>query len=78
MRLDGSWQRNVYRRWHQKVSDAFQLLAAVRSRAIVRFGQRTGKDLLAGITHAAQIDLRFGDLASECLEFDVGGRPGKL
>jgi len=45
---------------------------------IVIFGQRIGKDLLARITRAAQIDLRFGDLACEFLEFDVGGRPGKL
>jgi hypothetical protein len=31
------------------------------SRLIVRVGQRIGKELIARITHAAQIDLRFGD-----------------
>ena len=33
---------------------------------------------MARITHAAQIDLRFGDLARELLDFRVGVRPGDL
>ena len=33
---------------------------------------------MAGISHAAQIDLRFGDLARELLDFRVGIGPGDL
>ena len=33
---------------------------------------------MAGISHAAQIDLRFGDLAREFLGFRVGAWPGNL
>ena len=33
---------------------------------------------MAGISHAAQIDLRFGDLAREVLGFRVGVGPGNL
>ena len=33
---------------------------------------------MAGISHAAQIDLRFGDLAREVLGFRVGAGPGNL
>jgi len=38
----------------------------------VRVGQRLGKELMARITHAAQIDLRLGD--SACETFDVSAR----
>ena len=33
---------------------------------------------MAGISHAAQVDLRFGDLAREVLGFRVGAGPGDL
>jgi hypothetical protein len=33
---------------------------------------------MARITHAEQIDLRFGDLACEVLNFRVGARAGNL
>ena len=33
---------------------------------------------MAGISHPAQIDLRFGDLAREVLGFRVGAGPGNL
>ena len=33
---------------------------------------------MAGISHAAQIDLRFGDLVREVLDFRVGVGPGNL
>ena len=37
-----------------------------------------GQELMARITHAAQIDLRFGDLAREFLDFGVGAGPGNF
>ena len=33
---------------------------------------------MAGISHAAQVDVRFGDLAREVLGFRVGAGPGDL
>ena len=33
---------------------------------------------MAGISHATQIDLRFGDLARKVLGFRVGAGPGDL
>jgi hypothetical protein len=33
---------------------------------------------MAGTAHAAQIDLRFGDLAREILDFRVGAGPGQF
>ena len=33
---------------------------------------------MAGISHAAQIDLRFGDLTREVFGFRVGAGPGDL
>ncbi len=33
---------------------------------------------MARITHAAQIDLRFGNSACEFLDFGVGGRPSNF
>jgi len=38
----------------------------------VRVGQRIAKELMARITHAAQIDLRFGDSASELIDVVIG------
>jgi hypothetical protein len=48
------------------------------SRFIVRIAQCIGQELMSRITHAAQIDLRFGDPARE--SFDFGGRirPGNF
>jgi hypothetical protein len=37
-----------------------------------------GQELMARVTHAAQIDLRFGDLACELLDFRVGAGPGNF
>jgi hypothetical protein len=37
-----------------------------------------GQELMARVSHAAQIDLRFGDLACEFLDFGVGGGPGNF
>ena len=34
--------------------------------------------MIAGISHAAQIDLRFGDSARELFGFRVGARAGDL
>lgn len=34
--------------------------------------------IVARIKHAAQIDLRFGDLARKLLDFRVGVRPGNF
>ena len=33
---------------------------------------------MAGISHAAQIDLRLSDLAREVLDFRIGAGPGNL
>jgi len=33
---------------------------------------------MAGVSHAAQIDLRFRDLAREVLDFRVGAGPSNL
>jgi hypothetical protein len=33
---------------------------------------------MAGISHAAQIDLRFGDVARELLDFRIGVGSGNL
>jgi hypothetical protein len=33
---------------------------------------------MARVTHAAQIDLRFGDAACEFMEFRVGAGPGNF
>jgi hypothetical protein len=40
--------------------------------------QSIGQKLMARITHAAQIDLRFGDLARKLLGFRGGVGPGNL
>jgi hypothetical protein len=40
--------------------------------------QSIGQKLMARITHAAQIDLRFGDLARKLLGFRAGVGPGNL
>ena len=52
--------------------------ARVAARNVVRFGQFAGQELMAGISHAAQIDLRLSDLAREVLDFRIGAGPGNL
>ncbi len=37
-----------------------------------------GQELMARVTHAAQIDLRFGDPAGEFLDFAIGVCPGNF
>src|SRR5262245_17498493 len=55
------------------------LRAAILSRQlIVRIGQCVGQHFMAGISHSAQIDLRFADLAREVLGFGVSVGPGDL
>ena len=44
----------------------------------VTVGHRLGKELTARITYAAQIDLRFGDLACEHLDMSAGVPPSDL
>ena len=44
----------------------------------VAVGQRLRKELTARITYAAQIDLRFGDLACEHLVMSAGVPPSDL
>ena len=41
-------------------------------------GQCAGQQLMAGISHAAQIDLCLGDLARELFGFRIGARAGDL
>ena len=48
------------------------------SRLIGRIAQCTGQELMARVTHAAQIDLRFGDPACEHLDVSAGVRPRDL
>ena len=38
----------------------------------MRIAQCAGQDLMARVTHAAQIDLCFGDLVGEYLDFGTG------
>ena len=49
-----------------------------RSRLIIRVHQRIGKKLMTRITHAAQIDLRFGDSACKTFDVSAGMQPRDL
>jgi hypothetical protein len=40
------------------------------------FGQCAGQELIAGATHPAQIDRRFGDALGEPLDFGIGIKAG--
>ena len=57
---------------------AFSFTSHVGVRVIILVAQSIGQELMPRITHAAQIDLRFGDLARELLGFRVGAGPGNL
>jgi hypothetical protein len=49
-----------------------------RQTCIDPLADRIDQKLMAGVTHAAQIDLRFGDPARESLDFGVGVCPGNF
>ena len=70
--------RYVWRVLLQKKAEECQLLPRVCLGLIIRLGQCTGQELMARISHAAQIDLRFGDPARELLDFGVGPWPGNF
>ena len=44
----------------------------------MRVGQGAGQQLMAGVPHAAQIDLCLGNLARQLLDLHVGARAGDL
>ena len=44
----------------------------------MRVGQGAGQQLMARISHAAQIDLRLGNLARQLLDLHVRARAGDL
>jgi hypothetical protein len=64
-------------RSQQPVQDS-HFLRHVCSGVIVRIAQCMGQDLMARVTHAAEIDLRFGDPACEFSYFPVGVGPGNF
>jgi hypothetical protein len=59
------WQRYVRRIRSREAADESQFLKRVFSRIIVTIGQRIGQELMARVTHALQIDLRFGHAAGQ-------------
>jgi len=50
----------------------------LRAGAVVGIAEITREQLLARVSHAAQIDLRFGNLAREFSDFGAGVAPGNL
>ena len=71
--------RNACQLGRQKLSDDFKFHPRQCSELItVAVGHRLGKELTARITYAAQIDLRFGDLACEHLDMSAGVPPSDL
>jgi hypothetical protein len=49
----------------REAADESQFLKRVFSRIIVTIAQRIGQEFTARVTHAPQIDLRFGDAAGQ-------------
>ena len=54
------------------------LSAGAQAGAVVGIAEVTREHLVARISHAAQIDLRFGNLAREVSDFGAGVGPGNL
>ena len=71
-------QRYVVRIRLPKAADECEFLTHVFSRIIVRIAQRIRPEFMACVTHAPQIDLRFGDPARQFLDFGVGACPGNF
>jgi hypothetical protein len=76
--LQAAEQRNVCQLGLQKLFDHPHFCSAICSRFIIRVRQRIGKKLMTRITHAAQIDLRFGDLPCENFDVSAGVPPCDL
>ena len=62
----------------QTAQDQGLLFARRASELVVGVAPGTVKELMARLTHAAQIDLRFGHLARQFQEFGAGGGPGDV
>src|SRR5262245_1146772 len=71
-------QRYVLRIRSPEAADEYEFLTHVFSRIIVRIAQRIRQEFMACVTHAPQIDLRFGDPARQFLDFGVGACPGNF
>ena len=74
-KCDQVFHRQVRRVLLKEKAEERHLVPRVFSGLIIRAGQCAE---LAGISHAAQIDLRFSDSACELFGFRVGARAGDL